>query len=112
MLQKKTLLVFAIAMLIVMGATAHVADVRTGDVGKRLFNDSWTFRLEDKSGRVSAAEAVVLPHDWAVKGEFSVDNPSGTGGGALPGGIGWYEKTFYVDKSDKGKAFRLTFDGA
>ena len=112
MLQKKTLLVFAIAMLIVMDATAHVADVCTGDVGKRLFNDSWTFRLEDKSGRVSAAEAVVLPHDWAVKGEFSADNPSGTGGGALPGGIGWYEKTFYVDKSDKGKAFRLTFDGA
>lgn len=34
-----------------------------------------------------------LPHDWAIEGEFSKDNPSGTGGGALPGGIGWYRKT-------------------
>ena len=39
-----------------------------------------------------------LPHDWAIEGEFSKDNPSGTGGGALPGGIGWYRKTFTADK--------------
>jgi beta-galactosidase len=52
-----------------------------------------------------------LPHDWAVEGEFSRDNPSGTGGGALPGGIGWYRKTFIADKVDEGKRYRIDFDG-
>ncbi len=39
------------------------------------------------------------------------DNPSGTGGGALPGGIGWYRKTFTVDKADEGKRLYIDFDG-
>ena len=52
-----------------------------------------------------------LPHDWAIEGEFSRDNPSGTGGGALPGGIGWYRKTFTVDKADEGKRLYIDFDG-
>src|SRR2546426_8470939 len=29
-------------------------------------------------------------------GEFSEQNPAGPEGGALPGGIGWYRKTFYA----------------
>ena len=33
-----------------------------------------------------------LPHDWAIEGDFHAGNPSGAGGGALPGGIGWYRK--------------------
>ena len=50
----------------------------------------------------------ILPekNDWAIEGEFSKDNPSGTGGGALPGGIGWYPKTFTADKADEGKRDR------
>ena len=52
-----------------------------------------------------------LPHDWAIEGDFSQDNPSGTGGGALPGGIGWYRKTFVPEKADAGKKFRIVFDG-
>ena len=60
-----------------------------------LFNNDWRFKI----GNVKSAEnahssglgwrILTLPHDWAVEGEFSKDNPSGTGGGALPGGIGW-----------------------
>ena len=111
MRQKKKLVILAAAVLMGMSAAAHVADGRIGAVSKTLFNDGWTFVLENK-GIQSEEQPISLPHDWAVLGEFSKDNPSGTGGGALPGGIGWYEKIFYVDKSDKGKAFRLTFDGA
>jgi len=29
-----------------------------------------------------------LPHDWSIEGEFSEEHPAGSGGGALPGGIG------------------------
>ncbi len=49
-----------------------------------------------------------LPHDWAIEGEFSKDAPSGTGSGALPGGIGWYRKHFVTPQSDR---VYVEFDG-
>ena len=49
-----------------------------------------------------------LPHDWAIEGDFMPSNPSGAGGGALPGGVGWYRKHFTVDKADK---YFIEFDG-
>ena len=39
-----------------------------------------------------------LPHDWAIEGDFSAGNPSGAGGGALPGGVGWYRKHFRIEE--------------
>lgn len=81
------------------------------------FNDGWKFHLgdiEDASAAVyddSGWRELDLPHDWAVEGDFSQDNPSGTGGGALPGGIGWYRKTFYADPKDSSRVWRLEFDG-
>ncbi len=39
------------------------------------------------------------------------DNPAGVGGGALPGGIGWYRKTFTVPESDSSKLTFIRFDG-
>ena len=77
------------------------------DTARELFTNGWRFHLEG-----GEEQTVNLPHDWAIHGDFSKNNPSGIGGGALPGGIGWYSKTFFVDKSDKGKAVRITFDGA
>ncbi|MDE5711235.1 MAG: glycoside hydrolase family 2, partial [Bacteroides sp.] len=62
------------------------------------FTADWTFRLGDDAAAArpdyddSAWRKLNLPHDWAIEGDFSEDNPSGTGGGALPGGIGWYRK--------------------
>ena len=35
-------------------------------------------------------------------------NPSGAGGGALPGGIGWYRKHFTLDQAEK---VFIEFDG-
>lgn len=70
------------------------------------FNDGWTFSLNGGD-----SECVTLPHDWAIRGQFDWKNPSGTGGGALPGGLGVYRKTFTVRESDRNKLFRLDFDG-
>ena len=81
------------------------------------FNDGWKFCLGDVEGAEDAAfddsgwRELELPHDWAVEGDFSIDNPSGTGGGALPGGIGWYRKTFVAPADESGKVWRLEFDG-
>jgi beta-galactosidase len=52
-----------------------------------------------------------LPHDWSIEGEFDEKNPAGTGGGALPGGTGWYRKTFNVPATAKGKLVFIDFDG-
>ena len=81
------------------------------------FNDDWRFSLGDDSlaAQLDYADSgwrvLNLPHDWAIEGDFSKDNPSGTGGGALPGGIGWYRKTFTPKNADKEKHFRIEFDG-
>ena len=92
-----------------------------------LFNDGWYFHLGDlpeastlrfdesgwnESGfGESGWRELELPHDWAIEGDFSEEHPSGSGGGALPGGIGWYRKSFSLDSSDEGKKVFIDFDG-
>ena len=81
------------------------------------FNKDWAFFL----GNVSNAEQpgfddhswrkLDLPHDWSIEGKFDKDNPAGTGGGALPGGMGWYRKTFTIPVSSKDKNTFIDFDG-
>ena len=81
------------------------------------FNDGWRFQLGDVAEAScpdfddSGWRKLDLPHDWAVEGDFSIDNPSGTGGGALPGGIGWYRKTFVPSSADSDRLWRIDFDG-
>ena len=86
--------------------------------GKRVsFNQNWRFNLgevangQDTGLDDSQWRQLDLPHDWGIEGEFSENAPSGTGGGALPGGIGWYRKTFTVPLSAKGKLTFIEFDG-
>lgn len=86
--------------------------------GKRVsFNQDWRFQLGDASNghdvdlNDSQWRRLDLPHDWSIEGEFSEKAPSGPGGGALPGGIGWYRKTFTVPMTSKGKSIFIEFDG-
>src|ERR1700722_18572578 len=63
--------------------------------------------------------SVKLPHDWAVALPFSHaanEDVEAHGyhavGGLFPANsIGWYRKTFTVDRSDSGRRFVLQFDG-
>ena len=52
---------------------------------------------------------VHLPHDFVVEGKFTPT--ADTSHGSLPGGQGWYRKTFFLPASDKGKSLWLDFDG-
>jgi beta-galactosidase len=86
--------------------------------GKRVsFNDDWRFHLgdiangQDPDLNDAQWRRLDLPHDWSIEGEFSENAPSGTGGGALPGGLGWYRKTFTVPLTSKGKEIFIEFDG-
>ena len=104
-----------IISLFVMAAT--VLCVRAADPKGESFNSGWRFCLGDIAGAEarhfddSGWRTLTLPHDWAIEGEFSADNPSGTGGGALPGGIGWYRKTFRANAPRAGQRMFLDFDG-
>jgi beta-galactosidase len=60
----------------------------------------------DKSWRI-----LNLPHDWSIEGKFDAKNPAGIGGGALPGGVGWYRKSFTVPLDSKNKNVFIDFDG-
>lgn len=82
------------------------------------FNDGWCFMLADSSQFASPGyddagwRRLSLPHDWAIEGDFSETNPSGTGGGALPGGVGWYRKSFTLTDAQRGRNVMVDFDGA
>ena len=87
--------------------------------GKRVsFNQDWRFQLGDVTNGPDAGlndaqwRQLDLPHDWSIEGEFSEKAPAGTGGGALPGGIGWYRKSFTIPATARGKLIFIEFDGA
>ena len=83
----------------------------------RLFDEGWLFLLGDEPEMAqpgyddSRWRRLSLPHDWAIEGDFSATNPSGAGGGALPGGVGWYRKHFRLPATEGERRYYLAFDG-
>ncbi len=84
---------------------------------RQLFDSSWLFSLGNDV-KMSTTDfddsqwrKLNLPHDWAIEGDFSASHPSGAGGGALPGGIGWYRKHFSVTDGDTFDKYYIEFDG-
>ncbi len=52
---------------------------------------------------------VDLPHDWSIEGPFSAEYSSGNG--YVPGGVGWYRKSFTLQPDQKDKVIAIEFDG-
>ena len=80
-----------------------------------LFNDDWKFHRGDVPGADApvfddrAWRPVTLPHDWSIEGPFDPKWASATG--FLPGGVGWYRKTFPAPTSPAGGKVYVDFDG-
>ncbi|MBX2922271.1 MAG: DUF4982 domain-containing protein [Chitinophagaceae bacterium] len=81
----------------------------------QLFNNDWKFIKSDvKQGEAvtfndSRWTTVNLPHDWSVKEPL---NPSlASAAGYLPGGIGWYRKSFFIPAEKRGKEVSIYFEG-
>ena len=108
--------------------TAEAASVETEQVErgerKMKFNDNWKFKLvnkydiNDNSVQAEGTEyddsqwdAVELPHDWAIYQEYENSNGVRAAQGALPGGVGWYRKSFTLSDEFKNKTVSLQFDG-
>ena len=86
-----------------------------GSERSTLFNDGWKFSLSDPSGAESTSfndgswDAVTLPHDFSISQNFTTSGEAESG--FLPGGTGWYRKSFTVPSGCDGKSVILSFDG-
>ncbi len=85
------------------------------DTRKVNFNKNWKFIMEDPEGAEavdfddSAWEDEQLPHDFSISQEYTSTGEAESG--FLPGGTGWYRKTFTLPESYQGKTVVLNFDG-
>lgn len=81
------------------------------------FDSGWQFTKGDVSGAekplfdATQWRKLDVPHDWSIEGPYDRENPSNRGGGYLPTGIGWYRKTFEVNKADAKNQYSIEFDG-
>lgn len=105
----KNIILLLFAILMSLNASAR---------DRQSFDSGWLFMLGDdvsmsKPGYDDSGwRHLNLPHDWAIEGDFRDGNPSGAGGGALPGGIGWYRKHFTLSADQlKDTKYWLAFDG-
>jgi beta-galactosidase len=114
-MKTKTFFLASLAIiLLVTTNSCNKQEIRS----RENFNSSWKFFLGDASNAMelkfddSGWRLLNLPHDWSIEGEFKADNPATPGGGALPGGIGWYRKVFMIEEAEKDKLVFLEIDGA
>ena len=93
------------------------------------FDSGWKFKQTNERIPADSADfddskwaEVDLPHDWSIEdlpetegkkqiGPFSEDSEGKGATGFTKGGIGWYRKTFTLDKSAENKKIQLCFDG-
>ncbi len=107
------LLLFSLLILVFQQCKTFQTEPRSVEnFGKR-----WKFHLGDLPGAEKPAfddaswRTLNVPHDWSIEGEFNEKNPASPGGGAMPGGIGWYRKSFKFDIDTEEKMVFIDFDG-
>lgn len=85
------------------------------DDRSQSFNEGWKFYLgtsslaQNPNFNDSDWESVTLPHDFSITQEFTTSGEAESG--FLPGGTGWYRKTFVAPESFDGKRIVINFDG-
>ena len=85
------------------------SDVITSRENK--FNKGWKFNLGDNNSfsnanfNDSAWDTVNLPHDFSIFQDFTSSGEAESG--FLPGGTGWYRKSFVLPEEYQGKSILL-----
>ncbi|MFT3994019.1 MAG: glycoside hydrolase family 2 TIM barrel-domain containing protein [Dysgonomonas sp.] len=106
-------IIYSLILIVCLSGCSSESKVRS----HKDFTEDWKFYLGDDSLAIgndyddSKWRTLDLPHDWSIEADFSLSNPATPGGGALPGGVGWYRKEFAVEKSDTDKKIYIDFDG-
>lgn len=86
-----------------------------GEERSTLFNSGWKFFLGDSSSAQevdfndSDWRSVDLPHDYSIEQEFTTRGEAESG--FLPGGTGWYRKSFTLPESCQGRNLTVDFGG-
>ena len=110
---------FCLAWFFIIGAVPTALE-ESGTGQKRAFirlSEAWAFHLGEVSGAETSEfddsnwRKLDLPHDWSIEQPYDPNMPGGSSVGYLPGGIGWYRKSFTLLESDKGQEIALDFDG-
>ena len=113
MKRAKHTLIWILISLTFLSFLSSNAQVRGRNITN--FNFDWKFYKGDITNGQSITlndsgwRSLDIPHDWSIEGPFSKDNSSCTG--YLPGGIGWYRKTFTVSDDPKYRKVFISFDG-
>ncbi|MEM9525303.1 MAG: sugar-binding domain-containing protein, partial [Bacteroidota bacterium] len=77
------------------------------------FNFNWQFHLGemlDVNATDVSWQEVRLPHDWSIEQGYQKEGTAASTG-FVPGGIGYYKKSFTLDETEKGKSVWVEFDG-
>ncbi len=107
----KTKSVFTLLVFLILSLQIHA---QTGRI-RQNFDENWKFVLEDiyaarnPEYNDSKWRTLNLPHDWSIEQSFDAKYASSTA--YLPGGIGWYRKTFTLPDAYGDKKISIQFDG-
>lgn len=102
-----------LAMMIMMAVSLQAQPARDS----QNFDSDWRFSKGDSPGAEAPAfddaswRKLDVPHDWSIEGPYDRNNTTGRGGGYLPGGIGWYRKSFTLAQPLKDSHTFIEFDG-
>ncbi len=116
---KKQLRILLVVPILLFGLTSTSLRA-SGPDGPRLelaADFGWKFMVGDAPGAErntfadDAWRTVNLPHDWSIEGRPGKDDPSGSGEGFYPGGVGWYRRAFSAPASWRGRRVSVEFDG-
>lgn len=134
MKQRRRMVSLLLALAIILGCTVLPAAASAAPTGtvtgspetiqvstgvgterENNFNEGWKFYLGNNSSAMdpgfndSGWDSVTLPHDFSISQSFTTSGEAESG--FLPGGTGWYRKTFTMPASAEGKTVLLQFDG-
>ncbi len=115
--KRSAVLYISLFLFCLSSCSPQVADTKDAARKVENFNFGWFFILSDSVShpfdtlmRGNDWKAVQLPHDWSIEQSYSQLH-TGASTGFLPGGIGWYKKTFRIPDAQKDKLYRIEFDG-
>ena len=106
-----------LVMMLIWASSLVAAQAQDAPRVRENFCEDWQFHLGDVQGAEqsqhddAAWRTLNVPHDWSIEQKLDPKVPGGMSVGYLPGGIGWYRKSFTIPKEAEGKQVFIDFDG-
>jgi Beta-galactosidase/beta-glucuronidase len=106
---------FILSLVTILLIKVNCVSGQSTDREVQNFNFDWKFYKGDVSNgqdpglNDSEWRKLDLPHDWSIEANFNKSYASSTG--YLPGGIGWYRKSFFIPANEINRKVFISFDG-